>query len=118
MAWIEVHQGIFFHRKTLLLATLTGRTPNDTVATLIRFWHWAMSHAETGETVHIPHEVLEHAACAEPGWIESINLAARCGFGNGARKSFAGRGATTGISIVADAGHPGPRSLGAHHRGS
>jgi len=48
---------------------------------------------------------------SETTWIENVDFPACGGLGNGTGKSLAGRRATTGVGIVADARYPGPGRL-------
>lgn len=49
MAWIESHQQIERHPKTLKLMELMNWTLNETVGSLHRFWYWCVDFAEDGD---------------------------------------------------------------------
>lgn len=63
MAWLELHQGIWMHRKTLHLATLLAVDPEIAALRMIRLWHWAMNAATPdGDLGEISPAVLAFAA--------------------------------------------------------
>jgi len=48
VAWIEVHQAVWTHRKTAALAERLGVPETYAAAHLIRFWTWALDNAPDG----------------------------------------------------------------------
>lgn len=48
MAWIESHQGLERHPKTVRLMELMGWNLDETVGKLHRFWWWCVDYAEDG----------------------------------------------------------------------
>lgn len=46
MAWIEIHQALFTHRKTLKVAELLGLPDVYAAAHLIALWSWALDNAQ------------------------------------------------------------------------
>ena len=46
--WIESHQEILNHPKTIRLSHLMGWSINETIGVLHRFWWWCLSYAEDG----------------------------------------------------------------------
>ena len=48
MAWLEVHQSLFTHRKTYALADLLGLPEVHTVGHLVALWSWAIDNAPDG----------------------------------------------------------------------
>ena len=48
MAWIESHQGLERHPKTVHLMTLMGWGLDETVGKLHRFWWWCVDYCEDG----------------------------------------------------------------------
>lgn len=61
MAWIEVHQSLLTHRKTLVAARFLGIPKVQLVGHMVALWLWALDNAPSGE---IPDdiELLELAA--------------------------------------------------------
>lgn len=49
MAWIESHQQIERHPKTLRLMKITGRDTDSAIGLVHRFWWWCMDYAENGQ---------------------------------------------------------------------
>lgn len=49
MAWIESHQSLERHPKTLMLATAMGWDIDVTIGKLHRFWWWCVDYAEDGD---------------------------------------------------------------------
>lgn len=64
MAWIELHQSIWTHKKTLLLAAELGMSETHAVAHLIRLWTWALDNVPTGDLSGLPPKVIAIGA----GW--------------------------------------------------
>lgn len=61
MAWIEVHQSLLRHRKTLRLATELHANRHRTVGLLIDLWCWALDNASDGDLSHITDDALSRA---------------------------------------------------------
>lgn len=49
MAWIESHQGLREHPKTLMLMQKMGWNSDVTIGKLHRFWWWCVDYAEDGD---------------------------------------------------------------------
>ena len=49
MAWIEIHQSLPNHRKTLKLAALMGVKPAFAMGSVIALWLWAIDNAPDGD---------------------------------------------------------------------
>jgi len=64
MAWIELHQSVWTHKKTLLLAAELDMSETHAVAHLIRLWTWALDNAPTGDISGLPPKVIAIGA----GW--------------------------------------------------
>lgn len=64
MAWIEVHQSVWSHRKTLLLADTLGLSPLYAAAHMIHLWTWALDNAPSGDLTGLPARVITVGA----GW--------------------------------------------------
>lgn len=62
MAWIESHQAIERHPKTLHLAAGMGWDLDTTIGKLHRFWWWVMEYAEDGNLSKFDDSVLAGAA--------------------------------------------------------
>ncbi|WP_050769604.1 hypothetical protein [Thermosinus carboxydivorans] len=69
MAWIELHQAIWTHRKTLLLAAELDLDETYAAAHMIRLWTWALDNAPTGELTGLPAKVIAYGA----GWRDDPN---------------------------------------------
>lgn len=48
MAWIETHQSVMTHRKTLKAATVLKLAPVHVVGHLVSLWLWALDNAQDG----------------------------------------------------------------------
>lgn len=64
MAWIEVHQTIWSHRKTLILAGLLEIDPILAAAHMIHLWTWSVDNAPDGNLTGLPAPVIAYGA----GW--------------------------------------------------
>ena len=64
MAWIELHQTIWTHRKTIMLAALLDIDEMYAAAHMIRLWTWALDNAQDGDLSGLPHKVIAFGA----GW--------------------------------------------------
>lgn len=62
MAWIELHQAIWTHRKTILIASKLGLKPTYAASHIIRFWTWALDNVQDGDLSGLPAEVIAFAA--------------------------------------------------------
>lgn len=61
MAWIEVHQSLFTHRKTLELADLLGVPEVYAAAHLIALWSWSLDNAPDG-ALHVRSTIIARAS--------------------------------------------------------
>jgi hypothetical protein len=64
VAWIELHQSVWTHRKTLLLADALGLIPIYAAAHISHLWTWALDNAPNGELTGLPPRVIAAGA----GW--------------------------------------------------
>lgn len=65
MAWIELHQSLWSHRKTLVLAGLLGLdNPIYAAAHMAHLWCWAIDNAPDGDLSGLPAAVIAYGA----GW--------------------------------------------------
>jgi len=64
MAWIELHQAIWTHRKTLILAAELDLDETYAAAHMIRLWTWALDNAPEGNLSGLPAKVIAYGA----GW--------------------------------------------------
>ena len=64
MAWIEVHQSLPGHRKTLETAAMLHVKPREVVGLIVDLWLWSVDQAPEGDVTHISDSVLAMAA----GW--------------------------------------------------
>lgn len=62
--WIELHQSLWTHKKTLLLAAELGIDETYAAAHMARLWSWALDNAPNGELGNLPNKVIAYGA----GW--------------------------------------------------
>jgi hypothetical protein len=62
MAWIELHQSLPTHRKTLAAADALDMAPVHFVGHLIAFWLWALDNVPDGELNGVSPRIIAHAA--------------------------------------------------------
>ena len=69
MAWIEVHQSLVRHRKTLKLAAALGIPRMQAIGHLVAFWLWAVDNATQGRLDGLSDAVVAFGAewDGEPG---------------------------------------------------
>lgn len=70
VAWIEVHQAVFSHRKTFELATLLGVDETYAAGHLIRLWTWALDNAPDGDLSKLSDRAIAYGA----GWRHQTTL--------------------------------------------
>ncbi len=61
MAWIEVHDNLIDHPKTLMLADLLETTVVEAAGVVIALWLWAIRYAEDGHITKYPPGVIARA---------------------------------------------------------
>lgn len=64
MAWIELHQSVWTHRKTLMLGHALGLPPAYAAAHMMQLWCWALDNAQDGDLSGLPAPVIAAGA----GW--------------------------------------------------
>jgi hypothetical protein len=64
LAWIELHQAIWTHRKTLILAAELDLDETYAAAHVVRLWTWALDNAPEGDLTNLPARVIAFGA----GW--------------------------------------------------
>jgi len=62
MAWIELHQSVWTHRKTWALADELGVSPGQAVMHLAALWCWAIDSAPRGDLGGVRPESIARAA--------------------------------------------------------
>jgi hypothetical protein len=82
VAWIELHQSLWTHRKTLLLAAALDLDETYAGAHVARLWTWALDNAPEGDLSGLPPRVIAFGAAwkgdaamfvealVEVGWLE------------------------------------------------
>jgi hypothetical protein len=60
--WIELHQSVFTHRKTLALADLLDIPPVHLVGHLCALWQWSLDNAPTGDLKTTSYRVIALAS--------------------------------------------------------
>lgn len=83
MAWIELHQAVWTHRKTLVLADELDLDVTYAAAHVIRLWTWAIDNAPEGNLTGFSDRVIAFgagwqgdahvlvAALCTAGWLEA-----------------------------------------------
>ena len=62
MAWIEIHQSLPTHKKTLLASDALGITPVHLMGHMVAFWLWALDNVPDGDLDNISPRVIARAA--------------------------------------------------------
>lgn len=62
MAWIELHQAVWTHRKTFELAAVLGLTETYAAAHLLRLWCWALDNAPDGNLAGVSDRAIARGA--------------------------------------------------------
>ena len=70
MAWIELHQSVWTHRKTLALADALGIQDTYAAAHMAQFWCWAMDNARNGDVTVMSQRIISKAA----GWLGDADV--------------------------------------------
>lgn len=70
MAWIELHQSLWTHRKTVILSAYLDINETYAAAHLARFWTWALDNAQDGDLTGLPNKVIAFGA----GWLGDANV--------------------------------------------
>jgi hypothetical protein len=85
MAYVEAHQALLTHRKTLRLARLLDLDKYATVGRLMALWWWALDNAQDGEIAKSDSDILADVmgwdgepdalvtALVAAGWLESYD---------------------------------------------
>lgn len=69
MAWIELHQSLWTHRKTFILAAILGIDELYAAAHMSKLWTWALDNAQNGDLTGLPNKVIAFGA----GWTGDEN---------------------------------------------
>ena len=64
MAWIELHQSVWTHKKTVMLAALLDIDEIYAAAHMTKLWTWALDNAQDGDLSGLPAKVIAFGA----GW--------------------------------------------------
>jgi len=62
LAWIEIHQSLPTHKKTLLASDALGITPVHLMGHMVAFWLWALDNVPDGDLDNISPRVIARAA--------------------------------------------------------
>lgn len=62
MAWIESHQSLATHRKTMVLESILSIPTVQAIGHLHLFWWWALDNAPDGNLSNIPNAVISRAS--------------------------------------------------------
>ena len=80
MAWIEIHQSLPTHRKTLLAADALGITPVQLMGHMVAFWLWALDNVPDGDLDSISSRVIARAAQWEGAPDQFVDALLSAGF--------------------------------------
>ena len=84
MAWIEVHQALRDHRKTIGLSKELNIRPVYVIGHLVSLWLWAVDNAPAGDITSIPADTIASAsqwrgngdrylqALIDSGWVDKL----------------------------------------------
>lgn len=61
MAWLEVHQSLLTHRKTLTVAETLNIRPVQVLGHVVSLWLWSLDSAPDGDLTGVPARVLARA---------------------------------------------------------
>ncbi|MFZ5688646.1 MAG: DnaD domain-containing protein [Bacillota bacterium] len=64
MAWIELHQSIWTHKKTYIMAAELELDEIYVAAHMAKLWTWALDNAQDGDLSGLPYKVIAYGA----GW--------------------------------------------------
>lgn len=70
MAWIELHQSVSWHRKTVRLAKALGCDRTTAVGYIVQLWLWALDAADDGDLTHLSDKDIA-GAC---GWSKRASV--------------------------------------------
>lgn len=82
MAWIELHQSLWTHKKTILLAAILDIDEIYAAAHMAKLWTWSLDNAPEGDLSNLPSKVIAFgagwkddpdqfvAAVVDAGWID------------------------------------------------
>jgi len=80
MAWIELHQSLWTHKKTFKLAELLGINETYAAAHMIRLWTWALDNAQDGNLSDLSSSIIAKGS----GWFDDpeqfVNAAIKAGW--------------------------------------
>lgn len=89
MAWIELHQAVWTHRKTLRLAAELDIDETYAAAHVIRLWTWGLDNAQDGDLTGLPEKMIAFgagwhkapsklvAALVTAGWLDQTPMSLR-----------------------------------------
>lgn len=80
MAWIEVHQSLISHKKTILLADLLNVEEVHVVGHLVSFWLWCLDNAQDGSLDDITPRMIARAAQWRGDTDEFMDALVKAGF--------------------------------------
>jgi len=80
VAWIELHQSLWTHRKTLIMAVALNLDETYAAAHMARLWTWALDNAPQGDLTGLPNEVIARGAGWKGDPDEFVAAAIKAGF--------------------------------------
>lgn len=83
MAWIESHQSLATHRKTMVLESILDITTVQAIGHLHLFWWWALDNTPDGNLTGIPDRVIAKAAQWDGDSSQFVNALRESGFIDG-----------------------------------
>lgn len=80
MAWIELHQSLWTHRKTLILAAELRMKAMYAATHMIHLWTWALDNAPEGDLSGLPDSVIAIGASWEEEPAKFVQAAVKAGY--------------------------------------
>lgn len=80
MAWIEVHQSLITHRKTIAAADQLNMQEVHLVGHLVTFWLWALDNAQDGQLLNVTPRMIARASLWTDSPDELVDALVTVGF--------------------------------------
>jgi len=80
MAWLEIHQSLINHRKTLKAAALLHTKPAPLIGHIISFWLWSLDNSPSGSLDDVEPEIIAFAAQWDGDPVVFVDALTKAGF--------------------------------------
>ncbi|WP_052476145.1 conserved phage C-terminal domain-containing protein [Cohnella kolymensis] len=80
MAWIELHQSLWTHKKTILLSAILDIDELYAGAHMSKLWTWALDNAPDGDISGLPPKVIAYGAGWKGDAVQFVDAAISCGW--------------------------------------